>query len=236
MKPSFGRIPHPFPAASQTSVYGVEVTTVRDAARHLDVTAGPADIDRTTLPPPTVNYENAIETLDVSGLRVAYSPNLGYGTVDEELAEIAEAAARDLFAALGQPFTVDRHRHARSRAHVAQFGRGRAVAQPRRRHVARPCGRPDGLRAPRLREHRGHDRAAIARRFRYRHALEAAWATVLRTGRRDPVSDHRRACVRRRRPAAVGDRRQGSRPRAHDTVLHAGQPVLEPGDLGAGRY
>ena len=71
MKPRFGRIPHPFPAVSQTSVYGVEVTTVRDAARHLDVTAGPADVDRTTLPPPTVNYEDAIETLDVSGLRVA---------------------------------------------------------------------------------------------------------------------------------------------------------------------
>src|SRR5262249_33101085 len=27
MKPSFGRIPHPFPAASQTAVYGVEVTS-----------------------------------------------------------------------------------------------------------------------------------------------------------------------------------------------------------------
>ncbi len=50
MKPSFGRIPHPFPAASQTSVYGILVTTVRDSARHLDVTAGPADIDRTSLP------------------------------------------------------------------------------------------------------------------------------------------------------------------------------------------
>jgi aspartyl-tRNA(Asn)/glutamyl-tRNA(Gln) amidotransferase subunit A len=68
MKPSYGRVPHPSPDPGQTAVYGVEVTTVRDAARHLDVAAGPDDRDRVTLPAPTVRYEEAIESLDVSGL------------------------------------------------------------------------------------------------------------------------------------------------------------------------
>ncbi len=68
MKPSHGRIPHPTPDPSQTAVYGVEATSVRDAARHLDITSGPDDLDRTTLPPPAVRYEDAIESLDVSGL------------------------------------------------------------------------------------------------------------------------------------------------------------------------
>ncbi|HYY76527.1 MAG TPA: amidase, partial [Gaiellaceae bacterium] len=34
-KPSHGRIPHPGPSASETSVFGALVTTVADAARHL---------------------------------------------------------------------------------------------------------------------------------------------------------------------------------------------------------
>ncbi len=178
MKPSFGRIPHPFPSASQTSVYGVEVTTVRDAARHLDVTAGPADIDRTTLPPANVNYEDAIETLDVSGLRVAYSPNLGFGTVDEEVAEIVEAAARDLFNALDQPFaSVDIDMPDPVRTWLSSGA------------VDGWLSLEEGMWPDRARELMGFVRTGyeatekmtapqIARRFRYRHALEAAWAEL----------------------------------------------------------
>jgi len=178
MKPSFGRIPHPFPSASQTAVYGVEVTTVRDAARHLDVTAGPADIDRTTLPAPAVNYEAAIETLDVSGLRVAYSPNLGYGTVDEELAEVTEAAARDLFAALGQPFSwieIDMPDPVRTWLSSGAVDGWLSLEEgtwPERAgdlmgFVRRGYEGTENMTAPQ-----------IARRFRYRHALEAAWAAL----------------------------------------------------------
>ncbi|MCA1842054.1 MAG: amidase, partial [Actinobacteria bacterium] len=66
-KPSYGRIPAPGAGESETSVYGALTTTVADAARCLDVTAGPDDRDRASLPAPTVRYEEAIETLDVRG-------------------------------------------------------------------------------------------------------------------------------------------------------------------------
>ncbi|MEY2419659.1 MAG: aspartyl-tRNA(Asn)/glutamyl-tRNA(Gln) amidotransferase subunit [Actinomycetota bacterium] len=178
MKPSFGRIPHPFPAVSQTSVYGVEVTTVRDAARHLDVTAGPANVDRTTLPPPTVRYEDAIENLDVSGLRIAYSSDLGFGTVDPELAEIVEAAARDLFTALGRPFTAieldlpDPVRTWLSAGAVEQWlsldeGMWPDRAGDLMGFVRRGYEATENLNAQ-----------GVARRFRYRFALEAEWGRV----------------------------------------------------------
>ena len=51
-KPSHGRIPHPGPPGSETAVYGLLTTTVADSARHLDVTAGPDDRDRFSLPRP----------------------------------------------------------------------------------------------------------------------------------------------------------------------------------------
>jgi aspartyl-tRNA(Asn)/glutamyl-tRNA(Gln) amidotransferase subunit A len=101
MKPSFGRIPSPSADPSQTAVYGVEAVTVRDAARHLDITAGPDDTDRTTLPPAGVCYEDAIESLDVSGLRIGWSLDLGFAVVDPEVAEITRTAAEALAKAAG---------------------------------------------------------------------------------------------------------------------------------------
>jgi aspartyl-tRNA(Asn)/glutamyl-tRNA(Gln) amidotransferase subunit A len=101
MKPTHGRIPHPGPMGSETSVYGALVTSVVDSARHLDVAAGPHDDDRTSLPPPTVSYERAVDELDVGGLRARWSPDLGFAVVDPEVVEIAEAAARALVAAAG---------------------------------------------------------------------------------------------------------------------------------------
>jgi aspartyl-tRNA(Asn)/glutamyl-tRNA(Gln) amidotransferase subunit A len=93
MKPTHGRIPHPTADPAQTAVYGVEVTCVQDAARHLDITSGPDDIDRTTLPMPTVRYEDAIESLDVSGLRIGWSSDLGFAVVDPEVIDLTHAAA-----------------------------------------------------------------------------------------------------------------------------------------------
>jgi aspartyl-tRNA(Asn)/glutamyl-tRNA(Gln) amidotransferase subunit A len=100
-KASFGRIPHPGNQPSATDVYGVMVTSVADAARHLDVTAGPHDRDRQSLPAPAVRYEDAIETVDVAGLRALWSPDLEFATVDPEVATLAEAAARALIGAAG---------------------------------------------------------------------------------------------------------------------------------------
>lgn len=99
-KPSFGRIPREGATTSQTAVWGALTTTVRDAARHLDVVAGPDDRDRTSLPDPGVVYEEAIESLDVSGLRGMWSVDLGFAAVDPEVREIcSEAASRLIDAA-----------------------------------------------------------------------------------------------------------------------------------------
>ena len=98
LKPSHGRVPNGN-GASENSAYSVLTTTVLDTARCLDVMAGPDNRDRMSLPKPGVNYEALTDTLTVAGLRVAWSPDMGFAVVDPEIAEIAEAAARSLVAA-----------------------------------------------------------------------------------------------------------------------------------------
>jgi aspartyl-tRNA(Asn)/glutamyl-tRNA(Gln) amidotransferase subunit A len=101
-KSSHGRVPHPGPMNSQTSVVGVVTTTVADTARCLDVQAGPDDRDRTSLPPPDGRYEDAIESLDVAGLRARWTPDLGFVEyVDPEVADLSRAAAEALAGAAG---------------------------------------------------------------------------------------------------------------------------------------
>jgi aspartyl-tRNA(Asn)/glutamyl-tRNA(Gln) amidotransferase subunit A len=98
-KASFGRIPSPGPDGSLTTSLGALTTTVADSARHLDVAAGPHDDDRMSLPPAGVSYEQLIESLDVAGLRVRWSVDLGFAAVDPEVAEVTESAARELIEA-----------------------------------------------------------------------------------------------------------------------------------------
>ncbi|MEP7111816.1 MAG: amidase family protein [Ilumatobacteraceae bacterium] len=99
-KPSYGRIPDLASTRyAQTAAAGCLATTVADAARLLDVMAGPHIQDRTSLPPPGVVYEHQIEHLDTTGLRVGWSVDLGFAIVDPEVAAVTEAAARDLVSA-----------------------------------------------------------------------------------------------------------------------------------------
>jgi aspartyl-tRNA(Asn)/glutamyl-tRNA(Gln) amidotransferase subunit A len=100
-KPSFGRIADVPLKDSMTAVVGCLATTVADAARHLDVAAGPDDRDRSSLPAPALRYERAIEGLLVEGLRVAWSPDLGYAVVEPEMEALAESAAMALVEAAG---------------------------------------------------------------------------------------------------------------------------------------
>src|SRR4051812_559196 len=96
-KPSFGRIPDLRGTRySQTATAGALATTVADAARLLDVMAGPDDRDRTSLPATAHGYEQRIETLDVGALRVGWSSDLGFAIVDPEVEEITAAAAAAL--------------------------------------------------------------------------------------------------------------------------------------------
>ncbi len=100
-KCSHGRIPVPGPTGNQTAVLGSLTTTVADTARILDVLSGPDDRDRVSLPPPLVRYEDAIESTDVRGLKARWSLDLGFAVVDPEVAELTEAAARQLADAAG---------------------------------------------------------------------------------------------------------------------------------------
>ena len=100
-KPSHGRIANPTPQASQTAVPGILATTVLDAARHLDVTCGPDDADRLSLPAAGIRYEDAIESLDATGLRIGWSLDLGFAAVDPEVAGQARHAAERLAEAAG---------------------------------------------------------------------------------------------------------------------------------------
>lgn len=101
-KPSFGRIPDVRGTRyGQTAAAGCLATTVADAARLLDVMAGPHLHDRTSLPPAGVLYEQEIERLGTARLRVGWSVDLGFAIVDPEVAAVSEMAARALIAAAG---------------------------------------------------------------------------------------------------------------------------------------
>lgn len=93
-KPSWGRVPaHPtFPGMDYLSATGPLARTVRDAALVLDVIAGPDDRDRYSLPGVEESYREACE-LDVKGLHVAWSPDLGYARVDPRVLALCESGA-----------------------------------------------------------------------------------------------------------------------------------------------
>lgn len=93
MKPSFGRVPyHPVPNNGLISHVGPLTRTVMDGALMLLAMAGPDDRDMATLEAAPQDYPAHLEA-GVSGLKVAYSPDLGYLKVDAEVAEPARRAA-----------------------------------------------------------------------------------------------------------------------------------------------
>ena len=95
LKPSFGRVPY-HPNAdywSARSHNGPMTRTVRDAALMLTVMAGPDARDPLTIDAPPEDYLAACDG-DLTGLRVAWSADLGFGAVDPDVRRIAEAAAR----------------------------------------------------------------------------------------------------------------------------------------------
>lgn len=101
LKPSYGRVavypPNPVPFLSHV---GPMTRTVRDAAMLLNVIAGPDERDLLSLPTDPTDYLAACEG-GIRGLRVAWSPTLGYAEVDSEVANITEAAARSFEKTLG---------------------------------------------------------------------------------------------------------------------------------------
>jgi aspartyl-tRNA(Asn)/glutamyl-tRNA(Gln) amidotransferase subunit A len=107
MKTTFGLLgagPEPF-NYSMTSVHGPIVRTVRDAARYLDVTAGPTPTDPTSLPAPPVPFEDLVASGEATerlrGKRAAWTSTLGYAGTDPEVEKVAYDAAMALVAEAG---------------------------------------------------------------------------------------------------------------------------------------
>lgn len=97
-KPTYGRVPH-YPASPFGTLahVGPISWTVQDAVLLLDAISQPDSRDWSALPPP-----GPLAGLQprAAGLRVAFSPALGFASVDDEVAEIVARAAA-VFAGLG---------------------------------------------------------------------------------------------------------------------------------------
>jgi aspartyl-tRNA(Asn)/glutamyl-tRNA(Gln) amidotransferase subunit A len=106
LKPLFGRIPRgPFSRWSygDTSVVGPLTKTVEDGAFFLDQVVGPDAGDPNSLPHPGVSYLETVRAEAPPGLRIGYSPDLGYAVVQSDVAEAVYDCAR-VFESLGHKF------------------------------------------------------------------------------------------------------------------------------------
>jgi aspartyl-tRNA(Asn)/glutamyl-tRNA(Gln) amidotransferase subunit A len=107
-KGTFGRIPKgSSPEASFTTALGCVSRSVRDTARFWDCVVGAHEKDSYSLPHPGLSYEAKLDEQPPSGLRAAWSADLGFGTCDAEVAQIAKGAAEDLVSASAMTW-VDR--------------------------------------------------------------------------------------------------------------------------------
>ena len=105
IKAHYGRVPGwPLSPMGSVAHVGPQTRTVEDAALMLDVLARPDARDWTALPAPTSSWAAGLAAdggSDVRGLRIAFSPRLGYVPhVDAEI-EAAVARAAEVFASLG---------------------------------------------------------------------------------------------------------------------------------------
>ena len=97
LKPTYGRIPtFGVTRHAGNAVNFALATTVADTALLFDIAVGPDMRDRTSLPPPGISYLDAIEQLDVSGLRSAWSADLGFATTDPAVVALTERSATTL--------------------------------------------------------------------------------------------------------------------------------------------
>jgi aspartyl-tRNA(Asn)/glutamyl-tRNA(Gln) amidotransferase subunit A len=99
-KPTFGRVPAwPLSPFGTLAHIGPLTRTVDDAALMLNVLAGPDARDWHALPADGVDYSQGLAD-GVRGLRIAFSPDLGYVPMDPEVADLVAGAVRK-FSELG---------------------------------------------------------------------------------------------------------------------------------------
>src|SRR5689334_1326934 len=107
LKPSFGRVPaYPLSPMGTVAHLGPHTMSVADAALAMNVMKRPDARDWTALPPDDSDYGAALEH-GLRGLRIAFSPALGYATVDPEVATAVAAAAQQLEALGARVSAVD---------------------------------------------------------------------------------------------------------------------------------
>lgn len=97
LKPSFGRVPaYPLSPFGSVAHLGPHTMSVADAALMLNVLSQPDARDWTSLPFDARDYRVGLDE-GVRGLRIAYSPNLGYArNVHPEVAAAVDRAVKDL--------------------------------------------------------------------------------------------------------------------------------------------
>ncbi len=96
LKPSNGRIPlAPMHLLYMSGVwtFGPLSRTVHDAALYLDCVAGYHPSDPGSLPSPGISYVKSLNKLP-AGLRIGFSPTLGYALVQEDVMALAERAVK----------------------------------------------------------------------------------------------------------------------------------------------
>ncbi len=92
IKPTFGRVPaYPASPFGDVAHVGPMTRSVADAALMLQVIALPDRRDWQSLPFPPPNYRQGLGD-SVSGLRIGFSPDLGYASVEAEIAGAVERA------------------------------------------------------------------------------------------------------------------------------------------------
>ncbi len=102
LKPTFGLIPHYPPSPFGTLAHSGPMTcTVRDTAALMDVITGFDARDWSAMPTPAGSFLDGLDA-GVAGLRVAFSPNLGFVRNDPEV----EAAVRVAAAVLAEAGAV----------------------------------------------------------------------------------------------------------------------------------
>ena len=107
LKPSFGRVPsYPLSPMGTAAHLGPHTMDVRDAALAMNVMKRPDARDWTSLPLNDEDY-TAVLSQNFTGLRIAWSPRLGYATVHPEVAASVRDAVRSLESAGAQVEEVD---------------------------------------------------------------------------------------------------------------------------------
>ncbi|PUE18207.1 amidase [Limnohabitans sp. MMS-10A-160] len=97
LKPSFGRVPaYPLSPFGSVAHLGPHTLSVRDAAMMMNVLKKPDARDWTSLPPEASDYTVGLED-GIRGLRIAYSPTLGYAhNVHPDIAAAVDQAVQKL--------------------------------------------------------------------------------------------------------------------------------------------